>query len=59
MIFVVDKNADLNNNIVFRIDAWQMNASTIVAEWIADNGYEFICEEITFMGDKVVWVKGV
>ena len=57
MIFVVDKNADLNNNIVFRVDSWSANASETVAEWIADNGYTYVSEEITFMGDKVVWVK--
>ena len=56
MIFVVDLNADKNRNIVFRVNAWLADATETVAKWITRNGYKYHSEEITLMGDMIVWV---
>lgn len=53
MIYVV--NAD--EKILFRVDAWYIDSEVKANAWIRENGYTPIREEITFMGDKVIWVE--
>lgn len=54
MIYVVMKET---GEILFEIDAWYVNAEEKVSAWMAENGYTLVNEEITLMGNKVVWVK--
>ena len=55
MVYVVKK--DEIGTIVNRCDAWEINAADKMRAWAIENGYEIIKEEITFMGDMVIWVK--
>lgn len=43
--------------ILFTVDAWEADCIDKACRWIAENGYEFVSNEITFMGDMVVWVR--
>ena len=54
MIKVVDKGL---SKVMYWVDAWRSDAMKVAAEWIADNGYTVIGQEITMMGDMVIFVK--
>ena len=43
--------------ILFRIDAWEIRSVDKAIEWAETNGYEIVRDEITLMGDMVLWVK--
>ena len=54
MVYVVNK---ATNEILFKIDAWVGGADGIASEWAFNHGYTCIGDEITMMGDMVIWVK--
>ena len=54
MLYVVNRDTDL---ILGRWDAWYIDCEKEASELIAKSGLEVIDTEITFMGDKVIWVK--
>ena len=54
MVYVVLN--DEIGTILNRCDAWELDASTKMKFWAIHNGYSVIKEEITMMGDMVIWV---
>lgn len=46
-----------DNKILSRYEAWEMNSYDNALQDIKGNGYEYVREEITMMGDMVIWVK--
>lgn len=46
-----------DNKILSRYEAWELNSYQNALDDIKGNGYEYVREEITFMGDMVIWVK--
>ena len=46
-----------DNKILSRYEAWEINSYKNAIDDIKGNGYEYVKEEITFMGDMVIWVK--
>ena len=46
-----------DNKILSRYEAWAQDAYETAIGDVRRNGYEYIKEEITFMGDMVIWVK--
>lgn len=48
-----------DNMILSTYDAWQLNSYSNAHKDIEANGYELVNEEITFMGDMIMWVKAV
>ncbi len=53
MIIIVRKS---DNKILSRYEAWERNAYNNAIDDIKGNGYAYISEEITMMGDMVIWV---
>lgn len=53
MIYVVEKKT---NKIVKRCDAWVKNGVENMRAEAYFMGYEILGEEITFMGNMVIWV---
>lgn len=54
MIKVVDNGL---SKVMYWVDAWRSDAMDVVADWIINNGYTVIGQEITMMGDMVIFVK--
>lgn len=54
MIIIVRKS---DNKILSKYEAWERNSYENAIHDIGANGYTYISEEITFMGDMVIWVK--
>ena len=54
MILVVRKSDD---KVLSRYEAWDPNAYTNAMDDIKGNGLEYIGEEITLMGNMIIWVK--
>ena len=54
MLYVVMK---ATNEILWRDDAWDMECENKADDFITAKGPIPVKEEITFMGDKVIWVK--
>lgn len=54
MIIIVRMN---DNKILSRYEAWEVDAYENAIGDVRRNGYEYVKEEITFMGDMVIWVK--
>lgn len=54
MIYVVREN---DHMILNRYEAWASGAYEKALEDIGTSGYRYIREEITFMGDMVIWVR--
>ena len=54
MIFIVRMD---DNKILSRYEAWAQDAYETAIGDVKRNGYEYVREEITFMGDMVIWVK--
>ena len=54
MVYVVNENT---KEVLFKIDAWVGGAEGIASEWAYNKGYTCIREEITMMGDMVIWVR--
>lgn len=54
MIIIVRKS---DNRILSRYEAWELNAYENAVHDVETNGYTYISEEITMMGDMVIWVK--
>ena len=54
MILIVRKN---DNKILSKYEAWAKDAYETAVGDVRRNGYEYINEEITFMGNMVIWVK--
>lgn len=46
-----------DNKILTTYDAWAENAYNHALDYIWCNGYEYIREQITMMGDMIIWVK--
>ena len=46
-----------DNKILTTYDAWEANAYRNALDDIRGNGYEYVQEEITMMGDMIIWVK--
>lgn len=53
MLFIVKRET---NEILFRVDAWISDCIDRAAKFIAENGLEYQEQEITMMGDMVMWV---
>ena len=45
------------HQILSKYEAWAEGAYETAVGDVRRNGYEYINEEITFMGDMVIWVK--
>lgn len=54
MIIIVRKT---DNKILSRYEAWELNAYENAVHDVEANGYTYISEEITMMGDMVIWVR--
>ncbi len=54
MVFVVNK---ADNKILNRIDAWIDGAVQEMRDWCKKKGWIIVDDEITFMGDMVIWVE--
>ena len=54
MVYVVEESS---KQILFREDAWAYHAVEAAYTYVAMSGLETINEEITPMGDMVIWVK--
>lgn len=46
-----------DEKILSRYEAWAQNAYENAMQDIKGNGYEYVKEEITMMGDMIIWVK--
>lgn len=46
-----------DNKILSTYDAWVLTSYSDALKDIEGNGYKYIREEITFMGDMIIWVK--
>lgn len=55
MLYVID---ELTDKVLFKIDAWAVNAEGMALNWIRENGYEVSHDEITIMGNMLIWVRG-
>ena len=55
MVYVVLK--DEIGTILNRIDAWVYGAEDIMKQWIKDSGFTLVEEQITMMGDMILWVE--
>lgn len=54
MIIVVREK---DQKILSKYEAWDSNAYDNAIEDIAGNGYKYDREEITMMGNMIIWVK--
>lgn len=54
MIIVVRK---ADKKILTRYEAWAVNAYQTALDDIRGNGYQYDSEEITMMGDMIIWVR--
>lgn len=50
---------EATKEILFRIDAWELHSVDKAIGWAEANGYKIVKDEITLMGDMVLWVKEV
>lgn len=55
MLYIVRK--DVQGTILARWDAWYIHCNEEAQEFIEANNLEVLEDEITFMGDRVIWVK--
>lgn len=53
MIIVARKS---DKKILSRYEAWENGAYENALEDLKGNGYKYINEEITMMGDMIIWV---
>lgn len=53
MIIIVRKS---DNKILSRYEAWETNSYDNAIDDIVKNNYVYLSEEITMMGDMVIWV---
>lgn len=53
MILVVRTS---DKKILSRYEAWAQGAQTEALKFIQDNGYKVVSDEITLMGDMIIWV---
>lgn len=53
MLYVVNRES---NEILFRVDAWQRDCMERAQEFIYQSDLTFEKQEITLMGDMVLWV---
>ena len=53
MVYVVRKS---DKKILFREDAWAYHSVEAAYTYVAMQGLETVDEEITAMGDMVIWV---
>ena len=42
--------------ILNRFEAWATNSVETACRWAVENGYKLLGDEITLMGDMVIWV---
>ena len=54
MVYVVKRDT---KEILNRGDAWERGVVDRMYQWIDENGFTAVDDEITFMGDMVIWVK--
>lgn len=54
MCYVVRESDEL---ILYRIDAWAMDSYGKALKWAKVNGHEVLRDEITLLGDMIIWVK--
>ena len=54
MLYIVKEDT---NEILWRCDAWDAECENKAEDWMTYNCYYVRREEITFNGDKVLWVK--
>ena len=54
MVYVVNENTKA---ILFKIDAWDVDAEGTAIRWAKDNGYKLVDSKITMMGDMIIWVR--
>ena len=54
MIYVVNKET---NMVLAKFEAWTEDAMDKAARYVAKAGVEYLDQEITFMGDMVIWVR--
>lgn len=54
MVLVVEL---LSKKILARFEAWEEDSIDNAIKWAKDNGYKPMKDEITPMGDMVIWVK--
>lgn len=46
-----------DRKILSRYEAWDTNAYDNAIDDIRGNGYAYVKEEITMMGDMIIWVE--
>lgn len=58
MILIVNTgiNFGTKGKILHRCDAWENGAYEKMRNWITENGFVIVDEDITAMGDMVMWV---
>lgn len=54
-MIIVARKAD--GKILSRYEAWARGAYDNAIEDLTGNGYKYLSEEITFMGDMIIWVE--
>ena len=54
MVYVVRQS---DQKVLNRMDAWVFNSVELMRNWVIDNGMDIIREEITIMGNMVIWVE--
>jgi len=54
MIIVARK---VDGKILSKYEAWARGAYENALEDLTGNGYKYLSEEITFMGDMIIWVE--
>ena len=53
MLYIVNKETDM---ILNRWDGWYIHAEDEAGAFIRENGLTVLKDEITLMGDRIVWV---
>ena len=54
MVYVVN---EVTKEVLYKLDAWMVNAEGRGTQWARDNGYEVARKVITAMGDMLIWVR--
>lgn len=54
MVLVVELETD---KVLARFEAWEENSIDNAIQWAEENGYKLVIDEITPMGNMVIYVR--
>lgn len=46
-----------DERVLYRGEAWELNSIEKALSWATSNGYEPYEDELTIMGNMIIWVK--